>query len=322
MRPRRWSGAEISEPNGLLSYVPPGSAGSRMISCGRVTIQAHRLWRDSWFEYDGLLDWLTRRREVNDVCEVGAGAKPVLPPEVIASRELHHTILDVSRAELDKAPDGYHKIQADIARTNFRFPDSVDLVTSAFVAEHVGRPEVFHRNTWSMLRPGGFALHLFPTLYALPFVANRLIPEPVTARLLRRSQPFRRAEGHEAKFRAYYRWCRGPTARQCARLAGVGFEVLAYTGYFGHGYYLHQSSLHRAEQAKAQILVDHPVADLCSYALVLLRKPHGSVPPSPPDRPISALIVSASTRRHIDSGWNPTGAHNPGQRAYVRERMG
>ena len=80
-------------------------------------------------------------------------------------------------------------------------------------------------------------------------------------------------QGEHAKFRAYYRWCRGPTRRQLRRLESVGFQVLDYVGYFGHGYFGPLKPLDRVEQALSHALVRRPLPALTSYATVTLRRP-------------------------------------------------
>jgi 2-polyprenyl-3-methyl-5-hydroxy-6-metoxy-1,4-benzoquinol methylase len=264
------------------------------------------MWPDAWFDFDGMLDFLCDHPDITRVCEVGAGANPVIPPEVIAARGLSHTILDISQDELEKAPPQYEKIRADITEPSLAVGGNFDLVASAFVAEHVRSPRTFHRNIWNMLRPGGVALHLFPTLYTLPFAFNRTMPAVITERLLLRMQSFRHPEGRHGKFKAHYRWCRGPTRRQLARLEGMGFSVVAYTGYFGHGYYLNLGRLHRFEQAKARGLIRRRAMNLTSYALVLLqRPPSAAMALAPvPARPRSEVVRSSVTQLLHDRGWS------------------
>jgi SAM-dependent methyltransferase len=264
------------------------------------------MWPDAWFEFDGMLDFLCRHPGITRVCEVGAGANPVIPRQVIVARGLSHTILDISQEELEKAPMHYEKIRADITAPSLAMDGTFDLVASAFVAEHVRSPRTFHTNIWNMLRPGGVALHLFPTLYTLPFAFNRLMPAALTERLLLRRQSFRHPEGRHGKFKAYYRWCRGPTRRQLARLGDVGFTVVAYTAYFGHGYYLNLGRLHRFEQAKARGLIERRAMNLASYALVLLQRPPSTAMALAPvpARPRSEVVRSTVTRYLHDQGWS------------------
>lgn len=54
-----------------------------------------------------------------------------------------------------------------------RLPQSFDVVESQNVAEHVRDPEAMHHNIHAMLKPGGVAIHFFPTLFAVPFIVNR-----------------------------------------------------------------------------------------------------------------------------------------------------
>jgi hypothetical protein len=140
------------------------------------------------------------------------------------------------------------------------------------VAEHVPAPERFHATVHALLAPGGYAVHAFPTLYEPTLVANLLIPESVSAPVLRAIQPGREPHGEHAKFSAHYRWCRGPTRRQLRRLRGAGFEIVDYVGYFGHGYFRRLPPLDRLEQRLARALQRRPLPWLTSYALVVLRR--------------------------------------------------
>jgi len=216
---------------------------------------------------------LCARDDVGRVCDIGGGANPI-----IASRDVHglgveYTLLDVSETELAKAPQEMRRYVADIAAPGFASPQLFDLVISRTVLEHVADPAQFHRNVFAMLRPGGYALHLYPTLYALPFVVNRLLPEFGVRQLLLVAQPFRTADGQHGKFPALYRWCRGPTRRQLRHLERVGYEIIVYRPLYGHDYYKRVGALAYLEQLKTRALLRHPVPWLTSYAYVVLRRP-------------------------------------------------
>lgn len=206
------------------------------------------------------------------VLDVGAGANPLLDEAFVREHDLSYAILDIDRGELDKAPPSFRRIHADIAAHDLGLDDAFDLVCSMDVAEHLADPQTFHRNVFGLLRPGGVAVHFFPTFYALPFVVNRIAPEGVMRPVLLRLQPDRLQHGLHPKFPALYRWSRGPTRRQLRRFTQLGYEVERYVGYFGHGYYTVRL-LDRLEQAKAGLLLWHPVPALTSYALVVLRRP-------------------------------------------------
>lgn len=215
---------------------------------------------------------LLERFPVKKVLEIGAGANPTLPPSWLKGRPLEYTTNDVSRVELAKAPDCYQTFCHDF--TDPPPPEMIgqfDLVFSRMVNEHVRHGEAYHRNLHRLLAPGGIAAHWYSTLYAFPFLVNRLAPEALTSLLLRIFSPRDRYQ-HD-KFKAYYSWSRGPSARMLRRFEAAGYSVLEFTGFFGHNYYRTLLPwLHAIERRKAQWLVRHPVAQLTAYASVLLQK--------------------------------------------------
>jgi ubiquinone/menaquinone biosynthesis C-methylase UbiE len=228
------------------------------------------LWPAAWDDYVPFLERLIDRTGARRVCDVGAGARPSLPLEMVAERELDYVLLDISEVELAKAPDRYAKVRADITAADFDAEEQFDLVVTRMVAEHIQRPDAFHANVNRLLVPNGTAFHFFATLYALPFVVNRFLPGAIGDDILTALRPVE-ARGRP-KFRAYYRWCRGPTARQIRRFTRAGFDVEEYVGFFGHSYYGKLGPIQALENSLARLLVSRPVPLLTSFAYVVLRK--------------------------------------------------
>lgn len=242
------------------------------IESGPVIGYAAGEW--AWRNYDAFLRRIIASHRVRSVCEIGGGANPAFPLEYVAERELDYLILDLSQDELDKAPSGYRKVQADIVQAAPGGERGFDLVFSKMLAEHVLDGERFHRNVGELLRPGGIAVHFFPTLYAPPFVLNALLPERLAEFVLHIVQTGRERTGKRAKFPAYYHWCRGPTSRQVERFESLGFEIERYIGFFGHaGYFRKVPTLERAHRYFATWLVKHPFPQITSFTWVVLRKP-------------------------------------------------
>ena len=216
---------------------------------------------------------LSGEEEVGRVLDVGGGANPAFDRETIDRYGLDYVLLDIDESELDKAPPDYIKVCADITSRDLPLEPGFDLVFSSWVAEHVEDPGAFHSSVLRLLAPGGRAVHLFPTLYALPFLVNRLVPERAAARVVRGLTPGRRFDEDEGKFPARYRWCRGPTRRQVHRLVRSGYEVDEYHGYFGHEYFRRIKPLHAAEERVTRALLRRPWPAVTSWAMVVLRKP-------------------------------------------------
>lgn len=181
--------------------------------------------------------------------------------------------LDADASELQKS-DRLHVAVADICQGGLEMPGApYDLVCSRMTAEHFRDAEAAHRNIYRALRPGGFALHSFATLYSLPFLINRIAPDRLSDLLLDLFRP--RTNRHQnEKFKAYYSRCRGPVRGQIEFFQGIGYEVVEYHGYFGHTYYAKRVPLlDWAHQLKTRWLLKRPLASLTSYATVLLRRP-------------------------------------------------
>lgn len=206
------------------------------------------------------------------VAELGAGANPLLvaDPRIVAN-DLTYLRVDISPTELKKGDDVGTAVVADVAAASFDLPSPADLVVSKNLAEHVADGEALLRNVHRVLAPGGAYLQLSPVLYALPFAVNRVIPETLASRLLQVFQP--RDRHQEAKFPARYSWCRAPSRRFVGRIEGLGLDVVAARGYFGHNYYARLGPLHAFEQAKSAWLARHPVPIDCAFALYVIRRP-------------------------------------------------
>lgn len=204
--------------------------------------------------------------DARSVCDVGGGRRPLFHVDDVRRRGLDYTVLDISEAELAHAPPGYATICGDICAPGPALIGRFDLVFSMFLAEHVRDGGAMHRSVFSMLRPGGVAVHVFPTLYYPAFAANRLLPEAV-------SSPFvRRLAGHPSKFPARYSWCFGPTPAMHRRLRAIGYEVLEYRPFYGT-YYLDRVPVARSVEARfSRWAAARRSPYLTSFARLQLRK--------------------------------------------------
>lgn len=239
-------------------------------------VYGHYLEFPGWGGSPGFLTALAEREGSASVLEIGSGANPTLSPAQVHELGLRYTTNDRSAVELAKADPVYDTLLLDMALAT---PDGLpreayDLIFSRMVNEHVADGERYYRNIFTALRPGGVTAHCFSTLYALPFVVNRLVPEALAGRLLDIFNPREDPYMHD-KFPARYSWSRGPTRRAIGRLTGLGYEVAEYHGYFGHPYYDRPAlrPVRAVEEAKTAWLRRHPMPMLTSYAVVVLRKP-------------------------------------------------
>jgi SAM-dependent methyltransferase len=220
--------------------------------------------------YDGFAELLMKVIDANAfkrVLDVGGGSQPMLPWHYVYNNCIDYTVLDIAEAEMENAPVQYNRIVGDAAAVGVSLGQAYDFVFSRFVAEHVQNAKLLHENVFSALRPGGMAIHLFPTLFAIPFLVNKLLPEWIALLFL---PEVRRKKG---KFAAYYKWCFGPSARGVSRFRELGYEVVEYSGFFGHGYYDSIPILRELHSLIRNGLLWYPIAAVTSFAWVILKKP-------------------------------------------------
>ncbi len=224
-----------------------------------------------WNGYDDLVVGWIERLGALDVCDIGGGRNPLLSVQRADELGLRYTVLDISQDELNLAPSGFDRVCADIAGERLDAHNEFDFMFSKFVAEHVESGKRFHRNVFQALKPGGVALHYFPTLYNIPFLVNRIVPERLGSQILDVVLP--RDRSREEKFPARYSWTRGPTDRQLDRLRALGFEVIEYTAGFGHDYYQRIPLIRDVAERWFRTAERREWYTFSSFAIVLLRKP-------------------------------------------------
>lgn len=229
--------------------------------------------KSGWKGYSNLIIKLCKEFNYTKICDIGGGANPYFSPDLIKEHNFAYHILDISETELAKAPSFYkNKIHMDITSPAINHNHQYQLMFSKMLAEHIEDAEKFHKNIYKLLDNGGISVHFFPTLYSFPFFINKIFPEKMTTYLLDIFTP--RDKIQNAKFPAYYNWCRGPTNKQIKKFRNLGFKVLSYYGYFGHdNYYKKIPFIKKLHNIKSGFLIANPVPMFTSYSIVVLQKP-------------------------------------------------
>jgi SAM-dependent methyltransferase len=226
---------------------------------------------EGWHKFPAFIEEMIARNSVKRVCEIGAGANPAIGLDTIRKHGLMFQASDQLPEELLKSGTSQTAVYDVCADTPVP-GGPYDLIFSRMTAEHFRDPKRAYSNMFHALQPGGLAVHSFATLYALPFVLNRILPDPVSDFLFRRFAP-RDRERHD-KFKAYYSYCRGPLEGQIQFFRNLGYDILEYRGYFGHNYYAPKLPLlHAIHRQATKLLLKVPIAWFVSYATIILRRP-------------------------------------------------
>lgn len=232
-----------------------------------------RHWRRAWHGYRDLVLALARRAEEPTLLEIGGGRSPLLTEEDVAELRCDYTVNDIDAAELARAPTWVRTLHGDIGAPDLVGSDpapTYDLIFAHLVFEHVAHPENAYRNIAKLLRPGGVFVNLIPTLYAPPFVLNRLLPEKTSARVLRWAMPHRN-DSEVPKFPAYYRWCTS-TAHTERRLRSVGFSQCLVLPFYGHDYYRRVPGLRGLSRYVSRTAARRDWRPLSTFAYVLCER--------------------------------------------------
>lgn len=199
-----------------------------------MSIEKAKAWDTAMWGYGDELKGIVREYPHADILELGAGRWPSFRLNEMPSTIRSYTVNDISEEELSLLPEGYDKACFNVSGDAAAFRDTYDVVFSRFLAEHVPDGEAMHRNVYDVLREGGQAFHLIPTLYALPFVINKLLPEWFTTGLLKVLSP-RRAMS--PKFPAPYSACYGDPEKMTRMLKDIGYRRVEVRNFYGHFYY-------------------------------------------------------------------------------------
>jgi SAM-dependent methyltransferase len=227
---------------------------------------------EGWDKFPAFIEQVIARNSAKRVCEIGAGANPAIGREAIRKYGLTFRAADQVEGELLKS-EMKEACVYDVCASAPVPGAPYDLIFSRMTAEHFRDPERAYANMFAALEPGGLAVHSFATLYALPFVLNRMLPDRVSDLLYNRFSARADSERH-GKFKAYYSHCRGPMESQLQFFRNLGYDIVEYRAYFGHKYYQPKLPLlDLVHRQKTKLLLKAPIACFVSYATVILRRP-------------------------------------------------
>ena len=204
--------------------------------------------------------------------EIGGGRGPQLTPDEAQALGVDLTVNDIDAHELSLAPAAFAKAQFNIAGDiDPAWNASFDLLISRMVMEHVaGAPRAW-ANMARLLAPGGAALAFHPTLFSIPFVINWLMPEALTARVLRLFFPSRH-DGDYPKFPARYEMCLGDQAKIAPAIQRYGFSEVLVAPFWGQRYFRHLPGLREADGKLNELAEQREWRWFTSYAYTMARR--------------------------------------------------
>lgn len=189
------------------------------------------------FRVDGNMDFIRDfapkyLRKGQLIVDIGAGKQPYLSIERKRHLQARVVGIDISQAELNRAPPGSYDevVCADI--TKYEGSQVGDIALCQSLLEHVQDTELAIRGIASTLRPGGMVVLFVPCRNALFARLNLLLPEDLKRTILFTIFPKAR---HDQGFKSYYHRCTPDDFREISRLHGlrqVEFREYYMSAYF------------------------------------------------------------------------------------------
>lgn len=205
--------------------------------------------------------------------EIGGGRSPLLTASEASAAGVAYTVNDILQRELDLGPPEFAKALFDIGgELDPSREGQYDLIFSKWVMEHVRDAPRAWENMARLLAPGGIALAYHPTLFAPGFVLNWLLPEWISANLLRLFFSYRN-DNENPKFPAFYNLCRADQSLVEPALKRAGFRDVACVPFWGDiGYFRKVPGAREAAASFANFAESRDLRLVADFAYTIARK--------------------------------------------------
>lgn len=237
-------------------------------------IKTHRESNWAWDHTKETIAALAALCGAKTAIEIGGGRDPLFTAEEAMRLGLAITLNDISANELRHAPPGFSTACFDIASKSMRDQAGLgayDLAFSRMVFEHVRDARQAWSNVHALLAPGGVGFAFIPTLYTLPFLVNRYVPETLSSAVVRMLYP-NRTDRMDPKFPAFYDLCVGRENTLRPVLQGIGFREVYVAPFFGHEYFKAMPGVRDLDRMLNNLAAAHDWTKWAAYAFVMARK--------------------------------------------------
>jgi ubiquinone/menaquinone biosynthesis C-methylase UbiE len=202
------------------------------------------------------------------VVDVGGGRSCSFASHLRSTARPRILAVDISRRELAMNTDVQIKCAVDASYELPFCSESVDLLVSRSVLEHLPDVRGFVRSSHRVLKKSALCIHFFPSRLAPFALINRALPHAVSRRLARLAD-----SGGQGKcgFRAFYRGCSPRSFGQV--LVEAGFRVIhSECGYYQSPYFNFFIPLFVISAAYEQLISTLRLRELCAYVIVVAQK--------------------------------------------------
>ncbi|MFA5933073.1 MAG: methyltransferase domain-containing protein [Microgenomates group bacterium] len=177
-------------------------------------------------------------------------------------------VVDEDESELEKNISANKTLVADINKPLPLKPQSVDLVVSRYVLEHLEGVPNFIINSKKILKDGGYSINLFSCKFAIFSILNQLIPSKLAKILLNNLIP---GSQHIRGFKTNYNYCFYDSIINIYLKNGFTVEKIKLS-YYQSRYFSFFLPFYIVSIIYELILYTLGLKNLCAYILIIARK--------------------------------------------------
>lgn len=135
--------------------------------------------------------------------------------------------IDVCGLHKTEENDSLYLLKSDLQTISLK-DNSVNLVISRSVLEHIGNPEKAYREIHRILKPGGRLICLTPNYYDYASLIAKLIPNQFHSRIVRLTE----GRNEDDTFPTYYRSNTEQDIKKLAKTTGFEVTLIDYLGQY------------------------------------------------------------------------------------------
>jgi ubiquinone/menaquinone biosynthesis C-methylase UbiE len=204
------------------------------------------------------------------IVDIGGGKKSPIAEFKNEYNNLTLIAIDISDDELEANVGVDKKIVADVTQ-KIPLPDeSIDMIISSSVLEHLKGQEEFVKNASKLLKSNGksYFIHVFPSKFALFALLNQLLPTSFSKKLVTFISPGRKSSG---VFPAYYEKCYYSSIKKLLIENGFKIEQIKCS-YYQSEYFSSFFPVYVLSLLWDNLCYIFKLRNLCSYMCIIAKK--------------------------------------------------
>lgn len=223
---------------------------------------------DPWGRYEKVVSEYMNSIPDCIVIDVGGGRKCPLAKRLQLGKKIKLIAVDISLEELKENRDVDNRVSIDVMDGLPFHDNSVDIITSRMLLEHLPDISIFVSEAKRVLKKGGYFINIFPSKFSPFAIINQLLPGSFSKRLLYAIYPESKGLGGFPSYynKCYYSVFKPLLMRNNFKITGVSF------GYYQSSYYSFFVPFFIVSMLYELLISSFEVKNLCDTLVFVAKK--------------------------------------------------